>query len=299
MELFNFLIYLLTMMGIYALIALSLNLQVGFTGLINFGQVMFFAVGAYTSALLTVNADVPIPVALVAAMLVTGMVGFLISLPTRSLKADYWAIATLAGAETVRLIALNEEWLTGGAFGVMSIPQPFVGLVSTDYYPLTFIGLTMMLVLIVYVFIHFITESPFGRNLRGIRDAEDLCLSLGKNTRKIKMQAMFLAGMIAGLGGGLFAHYIAYISPENFRPIETFLIWAMVIIGGRGNHLGAIVGAVIVQTLNVSTRFASGYVELSSEFLGAARMALIGLLIVLFLLYRSEGLLPERKRTYD
>lgn len=299
MELFNFFVYLVTMMGIYALIALSLNLQVGFTGLINFGQVMFFAVGAYTSAILTVKLGAPIFVGLVAAMLVTGLVGFLISLPTRSLKADYWAIATLAGAETVRLIALNEEWLTGGSFGLMSIPQPFAGMVSNEFFPLVFLGLTVALILIVYILIHFITESPFGRNLRGIRDAEDLCLSLGKNTRKIKVQAMFLAGMIAGLGGGLFAHYIAFISPENFRPIETFLIWAMVIIGGRGNHLGAIVGAVIVQTLNVSTRFLSGQIEVSSEFMGAARMALIGLLIVLFLLYRSEGLLPERKRTYD
>lgn len=299
MELFNFFIYLVTMMGIYALIALSLNLQVGFTGLINFGQVMFFAVGAYTSGILTVKLGAPIFVALIAAMLVTGLVGFLISLPTRSLKADYWAIATLAGAETVRLIALNEEWLTGGSFGLMEIPQPFAGMVSNDFFPLAFLSLTVALILIVYVLIHFITESPFGRNLRGIRDAEDLCLSLGKNTRKIKVQAMFLAGMIAGLGGGLFAHYITFISPENFRPIETFLIWAMVIIGGRGNHLGAIVGAVIVQTLNVSTRFLSGQIEVSSEFVGAARMALIGLLIILFLLYRSEGLLPERKRTYD
>lgn len=299
MELFNFLIYLVTMMGIYALMAMSLNLQVGFTGLINFGQVMFFAFGAYTSGLLTVKAGVPIPVALVAAMLVTGFVGFLISLPTRSLKADYWAIATLAGAETVRLIALNEEWLTGGAFGVMEIPQPLAGVVSNDWYPLAFLGLTVVLILIAYIFIRFITDSPFGRDLRGIRDEEDLCLSLGKNTRKIKVQAMFLAGMVAGLGGALFAHYITFISPENFRPIETFLIWAMVIIGGRGNHMGAIVGAIIVQTFNVSTRFLSAQIELSSELMGAARMAIVGLLIVVFLLYRSEGLLPERKKLYD
>lgn len=299
MELFNFGVYLVTMMGIYALMALSLNLQVGFTGLINFGQVMFFAVGAYTSGLLSVRAGLPIPAAIIAAMLVTGLVGFLISLPTRSLKADYWAIATLAGAETVRLIALNEEWLTGGAFGVMEIPQPLAGVVSDDYFPLAFLGLTLVLIAVVYLFINFITDSPFGRNLRGIRDEEDLCLSLGKNTRKIKVQAMFLAGMIAGLGGSLFAHYITFISPENFRPIETFLIWAMVIIGGRGNHMGAILGAVIVQTFNVSTRFVSAQIDVSSEFMGAARMAVVGLLIVLFLLYRSEGLLPERKKRYD
>lgn len=299
MELFNFLIYLLTMVGIYSLLALSLNLQVGFTGLINFGQVMFFAVGAYTSGLLTVKAGVPIPIAVVAAMLVTGLVGLLISLPTRSLKADYWAIATLAAAETVRLIALNEEWLTEGPFGVMDIPQPMVTLVGQDFYPLTFLGMLLVLIAVVYVFINFITDSPFGRGIRGIRDDEDLCLSLGKNTRKMKVQAMFLAGMIAGLGGAMFAHYITYISPENFRPIETFLIWAMIIVGGRGNHRGAILGAVVIQSFNVSTRFLSGQFDVSSEFMGASRMAIIGLLIIVFLLFRSEGLLPEKKKVYD
>ncbi|MDZ7748884.1 MAG: branched-chain amino acid ABC transporter permease [Halofilum sp. (in: g-proteobacteria)] len=299
MELVNFGVYMLTMVGIYGLLALSLNLQLGFTGLINFGQVMFFAIGAYTSGLLTVEFNVPIPIAMVAAMLVTGAVGMLISLPTRSLKADYWAISTLVAAETVRLIAINEEWLTGGTFGLMSIPQPLEALVGRAAYPLVFLALTLVLLAIVYVLINFITDSPFGRDLRGVRDDEDLCLALGKNTRKLKVQSMFLAGMIAGLGGAMFAHYITFISPENFRPIETFLIWAMIIVGGRGNHKGAILGAVIVQTLNVSTRFLSGAFDVSSAFMGSARMALIGLLIIVFLLYRPEGLLRERKKLYD
>jgi len=299
MELVNFAVYMLTMVGIYSLLALSLNLQLGFTGLINFGQVMFFAIGAYASGLLTVRVGVPIPLAIIAAMLITGAVGMLISLPTRSLKADYWAISTLVAAETVRLIAINEEWLTGGTFGVMNIPQPLGGLVGSASYPLVFLAITVILVAIVYVLINFITDSPFGRDLRGVRDDEDLCLGLGKNTRKLKVQSMLLAGMIAGLGGALFAHYITFISPQNFRPIETFLIWAMIIIGGRGNHKGAILGAVLIQTLNVSTRFLSGPFEASSAFMGSLRMALIGLLIIVFLLYRPEGLLRERKKLYD
>lgn len=299
MELVNFAVYMLTMIGIYGLLALSLNLQLGFTGLINFGQVMFFAIGAYTSGLLTVELNVPIPISMVAAMLVTGAVGMLISLPTRSLKADYWAISTLVAAETVRLIAINEEWLTGGTFGLMNIPQPLEALVGRTAYPLVFLALTLALLAIVYVLINFITDSPFGRDLRGVRDDEDLCLALGKNTRKLKVQSMFLAGMIAGLGGAMFAHYITFISPENFRPIETFLIWAMIIVGGRGNHKGAILGAVIIQTLNVSTRFLAGAIDVSSAFMGSTRMALIGLLIIVFLLYRPEGLLRERKKLYD
>jgi branched-chain amino acid transport system permease protein len=124
-------------------------------------------------------------------------------------------------------------------------------------------------------------------------------LSLGKNTRKIKLQAMIVAGMIAGLAGALFAHYITFISPENFRPIETFLMWAMIIVGGRGNLIGAILGAVIIQLFNVSTRFIGGYVQVGPEFLASFRMVMIGLLIILFVSFRPEGLLKEKKKVYN
>lgn len=300
MPLVNFLIYLLTMIGIYSLFAMSLNVQVGFTGLINFGQVIFFCVGSYTSALLAVKTGMPLLVSIPAAMLLSGFVGFLISIPTKSLKADYWAIATLAGAEAFRLFVLNEQWLTEGPFGVMNIPQPFANLIFNDFYPLYYLAFTLACVLAIFFLLHLLTSSPFGRNLRAIRDEEDLCLSLGKNTRKIKLQAMFVAGMVGGLGGALFAHYITYISPENFRPIETFLMWAMIIVGGRGNHLGVIVGAVIIQMFNVSTRFVGGYIPMiGSDFMAALRMAIIGCLIVIFLLFRSEGIIKEKKTVYN
>jgi len=188
--------------------------------------------------------------------------------------------------------------LTEGPFGVMSIPQPLRWLFSRDSYPLFYLFLVAASVLIAYFVLSLLTNSPFGRNLKAIRDEEDLCLSLGKNTRKLKLQAMVVAGMVAGLAGALFAHYITYISPENFRPIETFLMWAMIIVGGRGNHLGAILGAVVIQLFNVSTRFIGGYVPLGADSMAALRMVIIGLLIVLFLLYAPEGLIRERKKVY-
>ncbi len=299
MPLINFLIYFLTMIGIYSVLAMSLNFQVGFTGLINFGQVAFFCIGAYTSSLLVVKAGAPLIVGFLGGMALSGLFGYIISIPTKSLKADYWAIATLAGGEVVRLIALNEQELTAGPFGVMTIPQPLKSLFSKDAYPLFYLLFVTACVGAVYLVLSLLTNSPFGRDLKAIRDEEDLCLSLGKNVQRLKLHAMVIAGVVAGLPGALFAHYITYISPENFQPIETFLMWAMIIVGGRGNHLGAILGAVVIQLFYVSTRFIGGYVPFGSDFMSALRMVIIGVLIVLFLLYRPEGLIKERTKVYD
>ncbi|MBS3787036.1 branched-chain amino acid ABC transporter permease [Candidatus Bipolaricaulota bacterium] len=297
MPIANFTIYLFTMFGIYALFAMSLNLQVGYAGLVNFGQVAFFALGAYTSALLVVKAGLPIAVGIIAGMLASGFFGCLLAWPTKSLKSDYWAITTLAAGEVIRLFALNEKWLTEGPFGVMNIPQPLEGLID-KYYNIFYFIFVLIVVAVVYMLLSMLTDSPFGRNLKAIRDAEDLSKSLGKNTQKIKVQVMAIGGLVAGLAGAIFAHYMVYISPENFRPLETFLIWGMIIVGGRANNRGAILGAVVIQTFYVSTRFVGNYVPIGSDLMSAARMIVIGLLMVSFLIFRPEGLLRERKKTY-
>jgi branched-chain amino acid transport system permease protein len=221
------------------------------------------------------------------------------SIPTKSLKSDYWAIATLASAEIVRLFALNEDWLTAGPFGVMGIPQILKDFISKDAYPVFYLLFVIACIIVVYIFLSMLTNSPFGRNLKAIRDEEELCLSLGKDTQKLKLQAMIVAGTVGGLAGALFAFYIQFISPENFKPIETFLMWAMIIVGGRGNFLGAIAGAFVIQLFNVSTRFLGNYVPLGSDSMAALRMTIIGVLIILFLLYRPEGLIKEKKKVYD
>jgi len=299
MPVVNFVIYLLTMIGIYGLLAMSLNFQVGFTGLINFGQVAFFCIGAYTSSLLVVKAGAPVVVAFLSGMALSGIFGYIMSIPTKSLKSDYWAIATLASAEIIRLIALNEAWLTAGPFGVMGIPQILKDYISKDAYPVFYLLFVIACIVVVYFFLGMLANSPFGRNLKAIRDEEELCLSLGKDTQKLKLQAMIVAGAVGGLAGALFAFYITFISPENFQPIETFLMWAMIIVGGRGNFMGAIVGAVVIQLFNVSTRFLGNYVPLGSDSMAALRMTIIGVLIIVFLLFRPEGLIKEKKKLYD
>ena len=299
MPVVNFVIYLLTMIGIYGLLAMSLNFQVGFTGLINFGQVAFFCIGAYTSSLLVVKAGAPVVVGFLSGMALSGIFGYIMSIPTKSLKSDYWAIATLASAEIIRLIALNEAWLTAGPFGVMGIPQILKDYISKDAYPVFYLLFVIACIVVVYFFLGMLANSPFGRNLKAIRDEEELCLSLGKDTQKLKLQAMIVAGAVGGLAGALFAFYITFISPENFQPIETFLMWAMIIVGGRGNFMGAIVGAVVIQLFNVSTRFLGNYVPLGSDSMAALRMTIIGVLIIVFLLFRPEGLIKEKKKLYD
>ena len=299
MPVVNFVIYLLTMIGIYGLLAMSLNFQVGFTGLINFGQVAFFCIGAYTSSLLVVKAGAPVVVAFLSGMALSGIFGYIMSIPTKSLKSDYWAIATLASAEIIRLIALNEAWLTAGPFGVMGIPQILKDYISKDAYPVFYLLFVIACIVVVYFFLGMLANSPFGRNLKAIRDEEELCLSLGKDTQKLKLQAMIVAGAVGGLAGALFAFYITFISPENFQPIETFLMWAMIIVGGRGNFMGAIVGAVVIQLFNVSTRFLGNYVPLGSDSMAALRMTIIGVLIIVFLLFRPEGLIKEKKKLFD
>ncbi len=181
---------------------------------------------------------------------------------------------------------------------MMSIPRPFADLVERDAYPLLYLGFVILCVLFGYFALSLLTNSPFGRNLKAIRDDEVLALSLGKDTQKLKLEAMVVAGAVAGLAGALFAFYITYISPENFMPIETFLVWAMIIVGGRANFAGAILGALVIQSFNVSTRFLGNYVPLGSDSMGALRMTIIGILIVLFLLYRADGLIKERKKAY-
>ena len=294
----NFIIYLLTMTGIYSLLTMSLNFQVGYTGLINFGQVAFFCIGAYTSSLLVVKAGAPIFVGFLGGMALSGVFGYVMSIPTKSLKADYWAIATLAGAEVVRLVALNEQWLTAGPFGVMSIPQPLANFIPQNAYPVFYLVFTAACNGVAFLFLWALANSPFGRNLKAIRDEEELCLSLGKNTQRLKLQAMVVSGIVAGLAGALLAFYITFISPENFRPIETFLMWAMIIVGGRANLKGAILGAVVIQLFNISTRFLGEYVPFGADSMAALRMVIIGVLIIVFLLYRPEGLIRERKKVY-
>jgi ABC-type branched-subunit amino acid transport system permease subunit len=300
----NFLVYLAIMTGIYAILSLSLNLQYGFTGLANFGHVAFFCLGAYTSTLLVMLANTPFIVGLLGGMLVAGLGGFLIALPTAHLKEDYWAIVTLAAAEIVRLFFLNEAWIAGsspyhgGAFGIGGIPRPLEGFFSASTYPFFYLGIVLCCLGLTFFILHVLTTAPFGRTLKAIRESDELPLALGKNVSHFKMRVMAIGGALGGMAGSLLAHFTSFIDPYHFMPLETFIVWAMVVIGGKGNNWGAIVGAVVVQAFYSSTRFLKDYIPLEAQTLASLRMVAIGMLIILAMLFMDQGLVREKKRVY-
>lgn len=298
----NYLIYLATVIGIYGILSLSLNFQYGLTGLSNFGHVVFFMLGAYISAIMTLIAHLPFPVGLLGAMAVAGLFGFLISIPTANLKEDYWAITTLAAAEIIRLIFLNQSLLDpyhGASFGIGGIPQPLRSLFSIHTYPLFYLGLVLLVLGMSYFILSWLSKAPFGRVLKAIREGDELPEALGKDTAKFKMKVMAIGGIFGGIAGSLYAHFVTFIDPFAFQVTVTFIIWAMVVVGGRGNHLGALVGTVVVQAFYSSTRFLKDYLPIDPQLIASLRMVLIGILIILTMLFMQQGLVRERKRTFE
>jgi branched-chain amino acid transport system permease protein len=285
-QLLSFLLFLVTTTSITFILAISLNIQFGYAGLVNFGQVLFLCLGGYAGAI-TFNAGLHPALCLLIAALVSGAGGFLMSFTVREMSGTYWGIVTLCTAELVRLIVNNEPWIANGANGLSLIHR--VGYIE----PLVLGSaiLAMMLSLL-------IARSPFGRTLRLIREGDRLPLALGKDVRLFKMQAMTIGGVFGGVAGCLYAFLNGYISPQDCMPIETFILWAMVVVGGSGSVAGSVAGTIVVQTLYVGTRFLTHLVDLPADRLAALRLVLIGLLIALTMMYRPQGLLPERRRVY-
>lgn len=304
-EVVSFILYLVIMIGIYGILSLSLNFQYGISGLANFGQVAFLAIGAYASVIALKVVGAPFIVGVLAAMLAAGLFGYILTFPVADLEEDALAIVTLAAAEIVRLFFLNEGWVTGGgpytggALGVGNIPQPARGYFSNFTYQIFYAGLVVSFLIAVYWFFKRVTNSPFGRTLKMIREDEQLPKAMGKNVGIYRMKALAIGAAIAGISGSLLASYLTFISPSNFKALITFLVWAMVVVGGRGNYLGVIVGTAFVQLLFMGSRFFKDYIPMGGEQLASLRMVFIGLLIVLVMMFARRGIWPERKVTYD
>lgn len=316
MELGGILAYLISlaiMAGIYAVFCLGLNIQWGYTGLFNIGIAGFFAIGAYTSAMITTpkptgiyaqyvhqlfGFNLPFIFGLIGAALVCGIIAFIIGLPTLRLGEDYLAIATLGIAETVRLIFNNEHWLANGPRGLMGLPQPFQDIIDPRYYNYIYMIVIIVIMLIIYFLIEQAIRSPWGRVLRAIREDEVSAAMSGKNILNFKMQSLVFGAMVMGVGGALYAHYTKAISPSVFTPLYgTFIIWVMLMAGGSGNNKGAILGAYVIWGVWIGTKFMTDLLPYTLKARAPyIRFLLIGILLEIILLYRPQGLLGEERR---
>ncbi len=298
-----YLVALLTMAGIYSVLCLGLNIQWGFTGLFNAGIAGFFAIGAYTSALLTApdspnhvgGFGLPVPLGLAAAMFVAGIVAYAVGRICLRLQSDYLAMATIGIAEILRLVLKNEAWLTNGSRGISSIPRPFENL-PTPQAQFAFLAVVLAVVAVIYLLMQRGAAAPWGRVMRAVRDNDIAAQAVGKDIVHLRLQSFVMGSMIMGLGGALMAHSFKFIGPEATEPLlTTFLVWVMLIAGGSGNNRGAILGALVIWTIWSATeiatsRFAANWAT-QAAFI---RVFLVGLLLQIVLQRYSKGLLPER-----
>ena len=288
-----YLVAIATLVGVRALLTLGLNVQWGLTGLVNLGVVAFFGIGAYTSALLAVSGT-PLPLACAAAIVLAAVAGAALATIALRLREDYLAIVTLGFAEVLRLFLLNEAWLTRGANGVTAIPRPLHGRFA-GHYDLFYLALVVGAVAVVYLALERVRRSPFGRVLRAIREDEIVAAVAGKPVFRFKVQAFALGAAVAGLAGVLFAHYLAYVEPNMFLPQEGLFVWLALILGGSGNNRGALLGSAVLLGLLEGSRFAKDVIPfLTGVQLAAAQQILVGVVLVVLMIRRPEGLLPER-----
>jgi branched-chain amino acid transport system permease protein len=301
--LLSFLVFFLTMAGIYAVMSLGLNVQWGFSGQFNIGIAGFWAVGSYTAAILSTPGSpfwlggfgMPMVVGLLVAAILSGLIALLVGLLCVNLRTDYLAIATIGIGEIIRLLLKNEAWLTNGVRGIPGIPRPFAEY-GRDVQQLLFLALVVLVIVLVYLALERANRSPWGRVQRAIRENEPATMAAGKDVMRFRLEAFVLGSAIMGVGGALYAHFVGFISPEAFDPLfTTFIVWVMLIAGGSGNNKGAVLGAFLIWAVWSGTQFATAYLPPDIAVrAGAARVLLVGVILQVILLARPQGLLPER-----
>ncbi len=305
-----YILTLATFAAIYGVLALGLNIQWGYTGILDFMYIAFVAIGGYTTALLTMPPAQPqvlgetyilglnwpfIPALLVggvAAALLAFIVGLL---SLHRLRSDYFAIVTVAVALVLWTVAGNDSPLVNGWDGISNIPQPFFNTLNLDYnsYGFFFLGLCVVVLILVYIFSERLYHSPFGRALRSVREDELVAEGLGKNTFSLRLKAFVIGAFIAGIGGGLLVTYVDAFNPSAWTSGETFFIWAALLLGGSANNRGALLGALLVPVLFAeATRFLPSFSS-SPQLIDAIRYIAIGVLLLLTVRFRPQGILPE------
>jgi branched-chain amino acid transport system permease protein len=305
--------------GIYAIMALGLYVQFSLAGLPNFGNVAFMAVAAYAMAILVVRFQLPLVLACGAGILASSALGVIMGLPALRLRSDYLAIATVAGGEIVRYLLINLPDLTGGPIGSIGMLGPgeiamynrgwqalidgarirlaplFGAEPSRDAVMAVVVWGSALLLIALF---HRLERSPWGRVMKGIREDETAVMAVGKNVVAFKMQALILGAILGGLAGLLLALQIGVFSPDDYQPTLTFYAYLILILGGMNRIWAITVGAVLFSLLYSGTRFLNVF-PLSLFDSGSRaflRLFLVGFLLVLFMAFRPQGLLGDRRQ---
>lgn len=322
MEIFNlpFWIFVAVIAGIYTTFALGLYLQYALAGLPNFGHVAFAALAAYTMAILIIHLNVPMWIAALAGLLAAVLFSLILGVPSLRLRADYLAIATVAGGEIVRYLALNMQGLTGGPIGSIGMLgpsqlaqynqsweaflRPIIGALERApvLAPAASRDLAMLLIvwaaaLVLLLIFWLMVRSPWGRMMRAIREDEEAAAAVGKNVFRAKLQVLILGALLGGLAGLLLAWQIGIITPDDYQPTFTFYAYLILILGGTTRIWAIPVGALLFGLLYSGTRFLNFY-PLSlfdSGDRAYLRLILVGLLLIVLMAIRPQGLFGNRR----
>jgi branched-chain amino acid transport system permease protein len=313
----NLLIYA----GIDIIACLALNLQFGVSGIVNFSFIVFQAVGAYAAAVLSLPPDtanggfqhyvgglqLPFPFPWIGGAIAGGLlavpVGFVV---LRKLRSDYQAIALLVLSVIANTVITNADKFLGGAAGLALVPPPFSDRVdpNTESYQYLYIGITAVAVVIAFAVVNRVVNSPYGRSLRAMREREIAAASIGKNPVNLKMTIFIVGGVIAGLSGAILVGFIQIWAPSVWLYPETIILFAAIIVGGRGNNIGAILGALLVPVgFEEVTRLLNANATIANlgppNLISALQWVAIGLLILGFLWFRPQGVRPEPRTVFE
>lgn len=284
----SYLLHILVMINIYAILSLSLNLLVGYTGLLSLCHAAFYGIGAYVGTLLMVDVGLGFWPALGGAIVGTALLSFLISVPSLRLKGDYFVLASLGFQVIVFAVFYNWTAVTEGAYGIPGIPRPTVAGVTVSS-PGSYFLFSGIIAGICTGLLYMIGDSPFGRVLKAIREDELAAEALGKNVFRFKVVAFAIAAGFAAIPGVLFAGYMQYIDPTSFTILESIFILSIIIIGGTGNVSGPLLGAVLLVILPEGLRFLGMPDALAANM----RQIIYGLVLIVLLRNRPQGLLGE------
>lgn len=307
----DYIVGVITLGAILAILCLGLNVRWGWAGELDLSYYAFVAIGAYMYSVLTLPpSNLPPPntyilglrwsfvPAVLGAMVVTGVASLLVGLVAlRKLRGDYFAIVTVATSLIIYTVISQDFSLFNGYNGVFGVQQPFNSLLKLNaaQYSYFLLGLCLVALLGTYFVLELLYNSPFGRTLRAIREDETAAAAFGRNVYLDKLKAFVVGGVVAGFGGAMLAVYLTAFNPASWSSFETFLLYSAIIVGGSANSRGVVLGtAVTLVLITEATRFLP-QIGGNADALPAIRNICIGLLIILALRFRPQGILPERR----